>query len=85
MTKSAYQLRKEKQSDKVIGVIVGGIIGVILAALLFQFAWNVGVVGLAVAVGASVAGISFWTALGGLVVLLFVRGALAVVGSKSRD
>lgn len=83
MTKSAHQLRKEKQRDKVIGMIVGGIIGIIITALLFQFAWNVGVVGLAVAVGAGVAGISYWTALGGLVVLLFLRGLLASVGGKS--
>lgn len=81
--KTAYQLRKEKQREKVVGVIVGGIIGIIIAALLFQFAWNVGVVGLAVAVGASVAGISYWTSLGGLAVLLFLRGLLSSVGGKT--
>ncbi len=83
MTKSLYEMRKQEKREKVIGVIVGSIIGVIIVGLLFQFAWNVGVVGLAAAAGANVAGISYWTALGGLAVLLFIRGALAAVGSKS--
>lgn len=47
---------------------------VALAALVFAFGWNLGVVGLAAAAGASVSTIGFWTAFGGVIALSVVRG-----------
>jgi succinate-acetate transporter protein len=50
---------------------------VALMALFFQaIIWNVGLVGLAAAVGLVVGKISFWTALAGLFTIRFIRGVL---------
>lgn len=84
MTKTAYQMRKERERDKVIGTIVGVIIGIVLGALLLQFAWNVGLVGTLAAAGLNISGISYWTALGALVLLMFVRGTLSTIGMKGQ-
>lgn len=64
------------------GVFIGAAIvalalaGTALGALLFLFAWNVGVDGLADAVGASVSNIGFMTAWAGTFVVLFLGSAL---------
>jgi hypothetical protein len=57
-------------------VAVGIVILILLAALLVQFAWNVGLVGTLAAAGiAQIAGISYWTALGTLALLGVVRAS----------
>ena len=60
----------------VAAFIVGVLIAATLAGLVFQIAWNVGVVGLVAAAGGSVAKISLGTALGGILVLMFLQGVL---------
>lgn len=71
--------KKRKRRALAVKIAAGiGILAVIalvflLAGWAFQIAWNVGVVGLVGAAGGSVAEISLDTALGGLLVLMFVR------------
>jgi len=57
------------------GVLAGIVIAVLLFALLVEFAWNVGLVGTLAAAGiAQISGISYWTALGTVALLMVVRG-----------
>lgn len=72
-----YGTYKRKQDTNPWGVVAGVVIAILLAALLVQFAWNVGLVGVLAASGiAQIAGISYWTALGTLALLSLLRGLL---------
>lgn len=59
-------------------LIAGAVVGVcVLAAVVFQvILWNLGVVGLTAACGASVAKIGFWTAFGGVFLGTYLSGLL---------
>jgi hypothetical protein len=63
--------------------IAAGFIAVLIAALLVEFAWNVGLVGLLAAAGiAQIGGISYWTATGVLALSLCVRGLFVPLGGR---
>lgn len=61
-------------------VILAVLAAVVVVTLLFMVAWNLGVVGLAASLGLVATKITFWTALGGVALLAFVRALLASVG-----
>jgi len=62
------------------GIVAGVVIAILLSALLVQFAWNVGLVGTLAAAGiAQISGISYWTAMGAVALLMIVRGLFAKV------
>lgn len=65
------------ESDNTWGVVAGFVIGVLLAALIVQFGWNIGMVGVLAATGiAQISGISYWTALGVLALSAFARALI---------
>lgn len=76
--------RKNKSTLADVAVGAVAIVGVValiaglyaLAALLFMFAWNVGVDALVTASGGSVGDIGFLPALGGVFAISFVRSLL---------
>lgn len=84
------QIKARKREKFIDNVIVGAIVGTIgalaVAALitiwtvLFKFAWNYGAVGCVHAAGASLGRISFTTALGAIVALVFVRSVSNNIG-----
>ena len=69
------------------GFLAGIVIAILLFALLMEFAWNVGLVGTLAAAGiAQISGISYWTALGTvalLMVVMVVRGLFVNVSVDS--
>lgn len=75
----AERRRELKQKAALVGAgafVVAALF--MLAALVFQVVlWNLGVVGLAAALGASVGEISFLTALGGLLVVSTLRSIIS--------
>lgn len=65
--KAARRERRKELAVKVGTTIVGFIIALVAVTLVFQLlVWNLGIVGLLTALGASVSKIGFWTAFGGL-------------------
>lgn len=66
----------KREKDDVTGclaLLLGVPLGLVIVALLFLFAWNVGLVAIVAAAGGSVSKIGFWTALAGVFVIMFVR------------
>jgi 1,4-dihydroxy-2-naphthoate octaprenyltransferase len=69
--------RRKAVATKVVCWTIGVVLALVLATVAFQLlVWNLGIVGLATALGASVSKISFWTALGGLFAWSAVGGLL---------
>lgn len=64
-----------ESTNNIGGMAVALIVGVLLGALIIQFAWNIGLVGALAAAGlGQISGISYWTALGLVGVSAVLRG-----------
>jgi hypothetical protein len=54
------------------------LLGLAVAAVAFEFAWNTGLTGLVAACGGSVSDIDYRTAFGAIIVLMFLRSLTGV-------
>lgn len=72
---------QQKKDEEAIAGCLGLILGLVLIIpLIALLAWNLGVVGIAAAAGASVGTINYWTALGVSAAYILLRGVLKVIG-----